>query len=400
MKMKTKKLKVSVLFGAGTENPAIPELLGTFEHLKVLKQALDPETFLSQHQDLSPDLILVDLDGLKEIPEWLQKIIGQMPRCEIAVCSQCRDPDFLIRIMKMRIGSFIPMPLIREELEAALERVWSDKQREEDEIGRGQLMVVIGTKGGVGVTTVATNLAIALAELEPGGVVLVDMARPFPEVGNFLDLKGAHTIGDLFQHADSLDPIFIQKVVQQHKSKIGVILNTPSFDMEYRPLTDVRAASKIFSTLREAYDWVVVDLGFWPDPLFIKMLQDADQVLLLTELSVPDLQNMKKIKSVFSLWDVDDDKVQVVVNRFKKDYTLGLQDLKNIFPCPTVFTLPSDYLSLIEAINQGTPLVEVAPNSRLWRKLKDLAVGLIALSKPHQVKSKPGLLRRLLFQQG
>jgi pilus assembly protein CpaE len=396
--MKRKTLKVSVLFGTGMENPAIPELLATFAHLKLLKQARDPETFLSQHQDLDPDLILVDLNGFKEIPGWLQEVITKMPRSEIAVCSQSRDPDFLIRIMKMRIGSFIPLPLTREEIEAVLERVLAERQRQEETSGRGQLVVVSGTKGGVGVTTVATNLGVALAEKVPGGVVLVDLARPFPEVGQFLDLKGANTIEDLIRHADSLDPLFIQKVVQQHKSKLGVILNNPSFDTELQALPDVRAVSKIFSTLREAYDWVVADLGFWPDLLFIKMLQEADQVLLLTELSVPDLQNMKKMRGLFQRWEVDEDRVRVVVNRFRKDYTLGLQDLNNIFPSPKLFTLPSDYGSLIEAINQGVPLSEVAANSKLWRKLKDLSAEVIALSNPQGIKGKPGLLRRLLFQ--
>jgi len=323
-----------------------------------------------------------------------------MPRSEIAVCSACRDPDFLIRIMKMRIGSFLPIPLTREELEAVLERARVERQREGDETGRGQLVVVIGTKGGVGVTTVATNLAVALAEMAPGGVVLVDMARPFPEVGQFLDLKGAHTIEDLIQNADSLDPLFIQKVVQQHKSKVGVILNNPTFDKEYQALPDVRAVSKIFIALRGAYDWVLVDLGFWPDLLFIKTLQEADQVLLLTELTVPDLQNMKKIKGMFRRWDVDDDKVRVVVNRFRKDYTLGLRDVESIFLQPAFYKLPSDYLALIEAVNQGVPLAESDPRSKLWRQIKGLATELVAQSKPELAKSKPGLLRRLLLQKG
>lgn len=397
--IKPRKLKVSILHGSGVENPDIVKLLGTFPHLKLMRQALDPGTFLAQHQDLVPDLVLVDLDVMTEIPDWLQGLVGQMPRSEIAVCSQCREPDFLIRIMKLRIGCFLSLPLAREELEAVFNQVLTEKQRHEDTRG-GQLVAVVGTKGGVGVTTLATNLAVALAETAPGGVVLVDMARPFPEVGQFLDLKGAHTIEDLIRHADSLDPLFIQKVVQQHKSKLGVILNNFSLNGDSQGIADVRPFSKIFGILRESYDWTVADLGFWPDLLFSKMLQEADHVLLLTELSVPDLQNMKKIRGLFRRWEVDDDKVHVVVNRFKKDYTLGLGDIENIFPQPVFYTLPSDYLSLIEAINQGIPLAEADPRSRLWRQIKGMAADLVALSKPHFAKSKPGLLRRLLFQKG
>lgn len=399
--MGTERLKVSILFGAGATNPALPELLQKVGNARFYKQAKDPETFLAQHRDTPPELVLVDLNGLTRVPDWLEGLIDQLPQSEVAVCSETRDPDFLIRIMKLRVGAFLPLPLNLKDLEDALERV--RVERSKLKVYRGQLVAVTGTKGGVGTTSVATNLAVALAEQLSGGVVLVDMARPFPQVGQFLDLKGSHTVMDLAASADALDPMFIQKVVQKHKSQLDVLMSNPEFGLEGETSPNPGDLGKIFTgPLRQLYEWVVVDCGAWVDRFYIWLMQEADQILLLTELTVPDLQNLKRIKSLLHSWDVDEHKVRVVVNRYEKDYTLGLKDIENIAQQPAFYTLPSDYLALSEAINQGVPLVEAAPRSKLWRRLKALAGELIVLSKPKAAQahaSGRGFFRRI-FHKG
>jgi pilus assembly protein CpaE len=390
------RLRVSILHGAGRENPEIGEVLQNLPYLKLFKQAVDPETFLSQHANKAPDLVLVDLDGLTQVPEWLGELINRLPASEIAVCSKCRDPDFLIRIMKLRVGSFLPLPLQRQDLEEAVARARAALQERPSE--PSQIIAVTGSKGGVGTTSLATNLALALNETTPGEVVLADLARPFPQVGQFLDLKAQHTLRDLIQSADSLDAIFLRKVVQQHKSQLGVILSSAELETGFPGVIDPEALSKTLVALRTAYTWIVVDAGCWLDYLFVKLVQEADHVLLLTELSVPDLQNLKKIRALFQRWELDDYKIKVVVNRYEKDYTLGLGDLESILGRPVFYTLPSDYHSLIEAINQGVPLAEVAPRSKLWRKIKGLAAELVAQSRPKTGEDKPGILRRFFLK--
>lgn len=367
------------------------------ENLKLLKGALDPETFLSQHRDRAPDLVLVHLDGLAVVPDWLSPLIDQLPLSEVVVCSECRDPDFLIRIMKLRVGGFMPLPLNREEFLATLNRVRLDREKVHA-MSKGQILAVTGTKGGVGTTSIATNLALALNEFTPGEVILVDLARPFPHVGQFLDLKGSHSFKDLVDSANTLDPMFLKKIVHRHDSKLEVLVSYPDYNLRTDSLPDAKALGKIFATLRASYNWVVVDLGSWLDLFYIQVLEEADQYLLVTELTIPDMQNLKIIKSLFRDWDLDESKAKVIVNRYIKDYTLVLKDLENIFARPVLCTLPHEHPTLVEAINQGVPLGEIAPRSRLWRKLKGLAGDLVAQSEPEPEKSlgaRPGLLRKI-----
>jgi pilus assembly protein CpaE len=394
--MNAQIMKVSVLHGNGSVNSEFKKILSGIDNCKLWKEAQNPETFLAQHQETAPDLALVDLDGTGTIPDWLEPLIARLPQTEVMVCSHSRDPDFLIKVMKLRGGGFIPLPLNRQELLTTLARLQAEKEKHQGQ-SYSRILAVTGTKGGVGTTSIATNLAVALAEAAPEGVILVDLARPYPHVGQFLDLECKHSIKDLVESADSLDPVFVKKIVQKHKSDLEVLLSYPDYDLETSMVPDLKSLSKIFASLRKSYSWVVVDLGAWLDLFYAWVLQEADQILLVTQLSLPDLQNLKTMRILFSRWSLDEHKVKVLVNRYAKSYALGLKDIENVLQQPVSYTLPSDYPPLIEAINQGEPLGTMAPRSKLWRRLKELAGDQISQARveSNQQAARPGLLNRL-----
>jgi pilus assembly protein CpaE len=405
--MKPKPISVSVLEGSQPSDSSLQEMLRSIPDLQLLQGAQDPETFLSLHQERPPDLVLVELNGKSAIPDWLERLVERLPRSKLLVCSQCRDPDFLIQVMKLRAGGFIPLPLHHEELQPTLELIKAERAKPV-EISPSQILAVTGTKGGVGTTSVAVNLAVALAEILGGAVVLVDLARPFPHVGQFLDLKTTHTIRDLAESSKSLDSVFIQKVVHKHNSGLDVVLGPQSFtfgspSLEFAELPEPNSLIRVFESFRSSYNWILVDLGTWLDPFYFQMLRASDQVLLVTELTVPDLRNLKTIKALWHEWDLYDRKMKIVVNRYVKDYSLGLKDVETICHHPVFSTLPYDHAVLREAINQGMTLGELAPRSKLWRRLKNLAAELLAELERQTEKqgvARPGLLRRLLPKKG
>ena len=397
--MNAHALTVSILYGTGTIKPAYGELIRSFDTLQILKEADDPETFMTQHQDAVPDLVLVELNGSANIPNWLEPMVSNFPRSQVLVCSETRNPDFFIRLMKLRVGGFIPLPLRREEFEAAVQQVWAERTQRQD-TKQGQILTVIGTKGGVGTTSISTNLAVALADLLPGETVLVDLARPFPHVGQFLDLKSTHTIMDLVESASNLDPVFIKKVIQPYRSNLGVILSQTEFMLESTSQPNIQTMRTIFETLQSCYTWVVVDLGNWLDLFCLQLLQQASQVLVVAELTVPDLQNFKIIEGLFYRSNLDGSKVKVLVNRYVKDYILSLKDLERISMQPAACILPNEFQTMVGSINQGVPLEESAPRSKVWRKLKGFASDLEtkrAVMQGDQRASKTGFFRKLLL---
>jgi pilus assembly protein CpaE len=366
------QLTISVLFGTGVQRPEISAVLDKFPQLKLLGQTTDPQKFVGQHKDALPDVVLVEMNGEKRVPEWLENLPQEMPHTQVLVCSYNREPDFLIRAMQVGIREFLPLPLTQSNVEAALNRVWmSRKQLIPVTNQEGKIIVVTGHKGGVGTTTVAVNLAQALAESVTGQVALIDLGRPFPDVATFLDQESNYSITDLIQNIATLDKSFIQRIMQPYSAKLSILHGASDF--KEQDSIELESLEQIFAILRTMYDFIVIDLSHWLDELFLKVLTEADMVLMLTGLTVPDLRNLKKLWPHTMEWHQDKRKIKIVVNRYDNNSDLQLRDLENILQHPAYATLPSDYKSMMQCLNQGSSLTGAAPRCKLWSDIKQLA---------------------------
>jgi pilus assembly protein CpaE len=365
------QLTISILFGTGIQRPEIGAVLNQLPQLKLLEQTTDPQSFVGQHKDVFPDVVLVEMNGESRVPEWLENLPQEMPYTHVLVCSYNREPDFLIRAMQVGIREFLPLPLSQGDMESALNRVrLTRKQMIPVDNREGRIIVVTGHKGGVGSTTVAVNLAQALAESATGRVALIDLGRPFPDVATFLDQESNYSIVDLVQNIANLDKSFIQRIMQPYGDRLSILHGASDF--KEQDSIELDSLEPIFAILRQMYSFIVIDLSHWLDELFIRVLTEADMVLMLTGLTVPDLRNLKKLWPYTREWHHDKRKIKIVVNRYDNSSGLQLRDLENILQHPAFATLPSDYQALMQCLNQGSPLTGAAPRSKLCRSIKEL----------------------------
>jgi len=370
------QLTISVLFGTGVQRPEIRAVLDMFPQLRVLVTNTDPQSFVSQHRDVSPDVVLVEMNGEGQVPEWLEKLPQELPHAQVLLCSGNREPDFLIRAIQMGIREFLPMPLTQADLEGALSRVGIAKKRLKPvDNHQGRIIVVTGHKGGVGSTTIAVNLAEALGESTTEKIALVDLGRPFPDMGTFLDQESNYSIVDLIENIATLDQSFIQRIMQPYGAKLSVLHGAADF--KEQDSIDLESLERVFSILRSMYNYIVVDLSHWLDELFLRVLTEADMVVMLTGLTIPDLRNLKKLWPYMMEWHQDKRKIKIVVNRYDNSSGLQLRDLEHILQHPAFATLPNDYQALMQCLNQGSTLMTAGPRSKLWRGVKDLAAQVL-----------------------
>ena len=370
--MQSENLTISVLFGTGVQRPEIQQVLENFPQLKLLEQTCDPKNYCSRHQGNWPDLVLVEMDGENTIPAWLEKLPQDLPKTPVLLCSHNREPEFLIRAMQVGIREFLPLPMTLPDLEAAVNRVWLSRRRHKTaEKIEGQVIVVTGHNGGSGCTTVAVSLAVAMSELTTSNLALMDLGRPFPDVGNFLDVDPNYTILDLAQNLADLDQSFLQRIMQPFGSNLFILHGIQDF--REQESIELEAISKIFKLLRSVYRYVIVDLSHWLDEFFLQVVMEADLVLMLTGLTVPDLRNLKRMWPSLLEWYPERRKIKLVVNRFDRANGLQLKDLEQLLQQNVFATLSSDYLTMMETLNRGTPLGLTAPRSKLWKGMKALA---------------------------
>ena len=136
---------------------------------------------------------------------------------------------------------------------------------------------------------------------------------------------------------------------------------------------EIESLGKIFSVLRQLYKYTIVDLSHWLDEFFLRVTLEADLVLMLTGLNVPDLRNLKRLWPALLEDQRERRKIKLVINRFNRNSGLVLRDLEQVVQQPVFATLCSDYLLMVEALNRGAPLGVSGPRSKLWRDMKALA---------------------------
>jgi pilus assembly protein CpaE len=360
--------KVAVFFASGVLRPEILEILEAIPSLNIINQAIDPESFFDSLH-LIPDLVLIELNEEIATPEWLEKFTRRLSPGATIMCAPYWQPDFLIQATQAGFREFLTLPFSRTDLEDVIKRICLLRNANQTELGH--VIVVTGYKGGVGVTTIAINLAMALGELINNKVALVDLGRPFPDIAKFLDQEVTYSLSDIIEQGGSVDVSFLQKIMQPYGPKLD-ILNGCNEIMDQSAL-ETDFVEHIFNSLRHMYHYIVVDLGHGFDPLFIEVIKQGDMVIMLSGLTIADLKNLKTIWPLLTEWAGGSDKLKVVVNRLNKGNSIQLESLENITHSPPFESLPSDYHLLMDALIQGTPLGIAAPRSKLWDEIKILA---------------------------
>ncbi len=398
--MNKQTLTVSVLQESGFSSQ-LGEVLAGCPRLQILRRGTDPAEVMRHGQEAQPDLVVVDLEN-GTLPPWLGTLTRTLANTAVMVCSPNREPDFLIKVIQLGVREFVPMPLVRSDLEAALQRVWELKKIRSaaPDADKGRMVTVAGLKGGMGATSLAVNLAATLAETHPERVVLVDLGRPFPDVAKYLDLGNLNNFVDLAENLNHLDAGFVLKTLSPHKAGLSVLHGCNTL-AEWKVINQ-QFLAKLWAILRSTFDWVIVDLGHWLDEIYLNTIQEADQVLLLVDLQIPNVKNLKSLWGILQSEGIAADKVNIVVNRYQKieGSDLAMEGLQRIKHQPVFFSLPYDFEAMSEAINHGEPLLEVAPRSKVCRSVRQLVEELKAALQSESTGKEavqPKARRRFLF---
>lgn len=331
-------------------------------------------------------LVIIDIAGGERSAVDVCREIRATPALAaipVMCVSASEDVEERINFLEAGADDVMARPFDARELEARAEALLLRFLRSKElapivsadglTLGRARRTVAVySPKGGVGTTTVATNIAIAAVARRPDKVVLVDLALQFGGVATLLNLDPKQTIADIVRDEPSLhEPELLRTYAMRHDSGLHV-LAAPAAPEASETIAPAHI-SQILTTLLKGYDLIVVDAGSTLDERVLTTFEAAENVLLTI---TPEIGALKALHALLEyLGEVGTVGLKssfVLNNLFARDI-LKLRDVEGFLGSKMAAELPYDPFLYLKAVNEGVPIVTGSPRSAPAERLVKLS---------------------------
>lgn len=254
---------------------------------------------------------------------------------------------------------------------------------------RGSIIAIVSPKGGVGKTTVSTNIAVGLAKKSPNQVVLVDLDVQFGDVSSALALVPTHTILDIVKGPAKSDLLVLKSFITEHESGLRVI-PAPFAPEESSQITS-EEITNLLNTLRDEFEYVVVDTAPGFSELTLSALELASDTVVVSELDVPSLRGVRKALDVLQALNLVGNKQRIVINNLGRDSGITLADAKALIVEPISGVISSSS-KVSYSTNEGIPLLLRTSRGRVANQFQKIVDGLTHRSRPGAYTPNDGVV--------
>jgi pilus assembly protein CpaE len=337
-----------------------------------------------------PDVVLLDL-GRETHPFFVFSALVRRirPTTKLIAVSAVSPPphQLLLEAMRGGVQDFLPKPVSTDVLKDMLSRFIQELGAEERP-SLNKLIVVMGSKGGVGATTVAVNLGVQLSVFAHKRVALLDFARPLGNVHLLLDLHPKFGLRDAVENLDRLDSHFLARLLTQHETKLEVLAGATQPE-EWQTIA-VPPLERVVNVAQGNFDMVLLDMGSQFSTEWSPILKMARMILIVAEANVPSLWTLQRRLVALKGFGIEAERARVVINRWHKGDEEVLKSIQKDIRRPVFACIPNDFRKASTSINLGTPLLENAHNNGLSIRYREIASQIAGIEAGREIK-KTGL---------
>lgn len=375
----------------------VRRMLGNQENIQVIGEASDGEEVLKLAKELGPHVILMDInmpkiDGIKAT-ETLAK---DRPEIQVVMMSVQSEMEYFRRAMKAGAKDFLTKPFSSGDLIDTIQNVFAKWVKDRPEFAqsqqKAQVITFFSTKGGVGKTTLATNLSVALAA-QGKRTLLIDCSLQFGDVAITLNQKLAKNIYNVCDKEDSMNLSNLEKNLSQHPSGLHVLL--APIEPAYAEAVKPQSLKQIFEYLIPMYQYVIIDTAPHIGDIELAILDHTDMLFLLATLEISSLKNTKLCLKTLTDIKFDTAKIKLVLNKDMPNVGIDGKTIEDGLKIPIFSVVPMDSETAQLSLNQGEPFVVKFPDSTLSRAVNQIASKLSSDGKKQAAPQKTSMILRI-----
>jgi pilus assembly protein CpaE len=319
---------------------------------------------------IRPDLVIVDVPADDERGRaGIEQLVRKLPETAIVATGGGLSGDLVIRVLRAGALEYLSRPVQRADLIAALEKLARFRGTTAARPA-GRVISIFSAKGGLGATTLATNLSVVIAERHGGKTLLVELDTCQSDIVTFLDLAPRYSILDVLESCHKMDESLLRGLLTRHASGLSVVPAPTRHERAYLPADEVTGSLEL---LRSHFQDVLVDLKHDLSPETVAALEASDVVLFVTCLDVASLRAGAAALTSFRHLGIDSGKIRVVVTRDRTGDDVTAKHARETLGLPVYWRMPSDYRTVVAAINAGRPVVSLSPRTKVSKSMRELA---------------------------
>jgi pilus assembly protein CpaE len=350
----------------------VRSLLVAQSQIQVVEVIADGDRALAAVADYRPDVVIIDwlLQGRVSGAKVASSIRQAHPEVGVIVLTVPQEP--LTEDPARGIDAVLRMPLAGFDLTAIIRRI-AEERVATTAAGGALIVSLFSPKGGVGRTTLAYNLAVALAGEDP--VCLVDGALQFSDLRGLLRAPAdARSILDL--PTDRIKEGDVSEIMYRDPSGIDVLLAPPRVEMA--EMVTTRDIEKALSLLRRLYGFVVVDTRAALTDDVLAFLDASDLVLQVLSFEAQAVRALAMTNSAFAAIGYPPSKLAVVLNRADASGGMSREEVEEVLGQHIDFEVVSDGRLVLAANNEGVPFVSASPDAQISKGVRSIAAALHA----------------------
>ncbi len=371
----TEKISTIILSGQERLKEVLKLYLNERDDFELQEDCSDLSEIYNTLSSLPKSLLIIDLDAStqKKYYDFILKVAEDCPNCRVAAVYENPTIDALVKIMRSGAKEVLSSPVIKGEFFEVLNRIKEQLNDDYQKVNRCRMVTVFSNKGGIGKTSIATNLALELAKTTKENVALIDLNFQLGDITTFMDLKPSFNISYMLKNLDKLNKDFLFNTLEKYKNTSLYVLADPPYFKQAEDISPKQVA-KLFEILKETFSYIVVDTDNTFDGKTITALDNSDMLFLVTIVNLPALRNCQRCLDLFEKLGYEDDKIKIVINRYMENDEIKAEDVEKLLAKEIYWKIPNNYFSLMAAINKGVPVSELNPASNVSQSYRELAI--------------------------